>query len=103
MPGAGNASCDIDAYKWPPAKKGDASLVWKFEVKARSGDYSKKDAIKDLVKKCGDHEEKEGLHHAMLIALRGTLKQELCVWMVEKQNQKYFRIVMLVSGRAGRK
>ena len=90
--------CDIDAYQWPPSGDGSNNLLWKFEVKGRSTNYPMSDGVKDLVKKCGDHGHTDGLHHAMLIAVRGQWGSETCIWLVEKNNVKYLRVVLLLSG-----
>jgi len=95
VPGRTNASCDISAYSWPP-NQNSALPKWKFDVKGRSSEYSQTDGIKDLVKKCGDDDDILGLHHAMLIAVRGQLQTEQIVWKVNKGGEWYFRIVLLI-------
>ena len=100
VPGLTNASCDIDAYHWPPPTSGDGSgvLLWKFEVKGQSTNYSMTDGVKDIVKKCGDEGYSEGQHHAMLVAIRGQWDTQTQVWSVEKNGQRYLRVVLLLSG-----
>lgn len=98
LPGSKNSACDIDAYQWPPCDVGAPKLLWRFEVKGRSNKYALKNGVKDLIKKCGDDSSKEGLHHAMLIAVRRQWETATCMWTVRKGNQQYLRVVLLVSG-----
>lgn len=98
VPGLTNAACDIDAYEWPPCSIDSDVLLWKFEVKGRSTQYSMTDGVKDIVKKCGDEGHSDGQHHAMLIAVRGQWETQTRVWAVEKNGKRYLRVVLLLSG-----
>lgn len=91
-----NARLDISAAKWPPNEDGEKETSWMFEVRARTNNYTKNDAIKDLIKKCGDHENVPK-HHVMLIAICGNRSETECHgWTVGEK--KYIRVVLLVAG-----
>lgn len=97
MPAETNARCDIGAYTWPFMETTTPTPLWRFEVKARSGNYTLKKGIQDLVEKCSDHKDEESRHHAMLIGISRN-KTEVDMWKIKKGGFYYFRVVVIVSG-----
>jgi hypothetical protein len=96
VPGSVNASFDIDAYDWPPKLESSTpELLWKFEVKSRSNNYSMAKGMIDLIDKCGDKGEEIGEFNAMLVGVRYQTQSEVHMWKAGKHH----RIVVLVAGR----
>ena len=98
VPGASGSRCDVSAYKWP-CEDANADPCFQFVVKARSGSYSIQEGIRDLIRKCEDHDETRGCYHAMLIGVRQQLQTEVKFWRVEKSGKHYLRIVIVIATR----